>query len=329
MALLGLTLAPAGAGCTAIFSATSGDAGPGTDPAIDAQSNDNGDANSNPLIDDPDVLGCGASLSDTIVRFPVDGSDGNMRLLTSSGVPVGDGTRTESITDATLQPTDLLGTSGPDGCGTALQVQSAAAGSFVRIRDTDFDGVQSVDFWFKLEQSLPSTERFGALLSKDSAGGHDGDLLVVLYDDGPDVRVGMRIQAGVADHYEACSEAIIVGEWHHVAVSFSSTVGAMLYVDGVRGDYEMGDFGGPQLQAGDCDLVNDSTSPARTMLLDNNPNHWMWGASNHAVRPEGGLPTGTLIDYNVVPLLLDELRFRSKPFTPEEASDAHAAVASP
>jgi hypothetical protein len=315
-----LALGLVGPGCSLIFEA-SGDGGMDT-PPIDASLGNDRD-----IADDADTPVCGHPFDDVIVRFPVDSDQGRTRLTTSAGAPLGHVLRATDPADPVLVPVSVGTENGPGDCGDGLSILSAAAGTFVRIDNNDLSGVKSVDFWFNLASQVATDDGYGVLLSKDGNTSQDGDLLVVVFDSGPAIRVGLRIQSSIPDTFVACSEALTLGEWHHVAVSLSAAAaeGATLFVDGLPSGNMAGSIGAGL--SADCTPVGDGNA-AKYATLGTNLHDWFWGASNHRFLVGQDIPAVTN-DYRVVPVLLDELRFRSEIFTQSDAESAYDAVMLP
>lgn len=174
-----------------------------------------------------------------------------------------------------------------------------------------------MDFWFKSPQ-LPSETNSVGLLTKDGRNNAIGDVGIHLFDSGdtPGFRVILRVQ-DVAEAYFACSQATIAkDQWHHIAVSFDSTDGVVMYVDGIMADSDA-QIEGSSLGFIDC----GSPSEAAKATLEQNDRSWLWGASNVSA-PD--IPIE-----NPMIGAVDELRFRDEKFTQADAQDVYRAVIQP
>lgn len=126
----------------------------------------------------------------------------------------------------------------------------------------------------------------------------------------------LRLQGSGSQIFYACSEAIALEVWHHVAISIDG-VHAAMFVDGqrARGSAPLDNAFGPGSTCGDM----DGNKTYDTTLKDNE-HDWFWGASNHTA---GDQPSDPPADANVIGAI-DELRFRSGAFTEEEASAVYS-----
>lgn len=260
------------------------------------------------LFDEAPIDGCGPSLSGTIGYFSVDNDQGTILTDERMGIVA------QSVAAADGTPFELATIEGPPGCQNAVSVQGAQGG-VVTLDSDAFRSATSIDFWFKSPQRPFNTNTVG-LLTKDGQNNDIGDVGIYLFApsrDTPELRVLLRLQ-DATDTYFACSLATLAkDEWHHVAVSFDSADGVVMYVDGVTAD-SGAQLDGTALGNADCGTLNE----AARATLEQNRRGWLWGASN-ASAPDTAIG-------NAMIGAVDELRFRSEKFTIAEAQDVYRAV---
>ncbi len=160
----------------------------------------------------------------------------------------------------------------------------------------DFEGIKSVDFWF-----YPQAVERGTLLAKDTSGTHLGNFEVYLQT--APFSLNLRLQ-NANSSYELRATNIQATTWHHLAISFDEEDGVTLFLNGV--------------------LAPGLGSMAKNATLEKNHLKWILGASNSNQTVTEANDREHITDpFNGI---IDELRFRSEPFTKDQATDVYRKI---
>lgn len=128
----------------------------------------------------------------------------------------------------------------------------------------------------------------------------------------------LRTQDGEGGIYYGCSDAVEFDAWNHVAVSFDSD-GTTLFVNGELADNTRAVV--PDDSILGQHACGDGNNSALTFAA--NDRDFLWGASNISAS-EGDQGENKARDGTTG--LLDELRFRDVPFTPNDAVRVHSSL---
>ncbi len=250
---------------------------------------------------------CGPTLDNTLAHYSFEGEAGLEEMGNSEAEFTA---KFSHLKDPdSFEPGVLTVATGPEGCGEAAQLVTLNE-SIIVVGDESLPTAQSVDFWLFLDSENAGMDRAG-VLSKDSNTVHNGDLELALLPaqtaaDGSHLVMRMQRETPDPGEYFQCSEVLAFGVWHHIAVS-NDISGAEFFVNGLSANAT------PDLNsifAGDS--CNQDSANAKQTIAANNMSDWFFGA------------TASLSPNPLARLFLagriDEIRFRSVPFTLEDAT---------
>ncbi len=301
--------------CSLLFSSTS--------PAVvdggfsDGATSDSGVLADAPSAADsnmgPDASGiCNADPENTQLKYSFDGQHGNMMIMPAFS---------ESESASGIVGSVMAG----DEEGGAASLSVVAFGdytcteaasfvgntTFIQIpADSLFEATRSVDFWF-----YPVTTSGGHMLTKNQYGAKAGDFGIgVAPTSDNSLYLAFWMQDGTTT-YGLCGGPLTEGAWHHVAVSFGAS--QELFLDGERATNVEALT---QAAGSGSDILRWCDNGAATNLdLTANTRSWIVGASN-GYQGNGTFPQGSSTDIrDHFKGYIDELRFRSVPFTLAEA----------
>lgn len=259
---------------------------------------------------------CRLTFGDTIEHYTLDGQGGNTEVAGLHSEVLANSVTKE---DNVLVPSAMLAEQrDPAECGHAATLNGVSS-AFIQIDGDEFTEAVSLDFWFRTD-SIISNNQVGGLLVKDGVDPNAGDMGIFIFESAvaqSSYHVLLRLQDGT-DTYFGCSNRVELGDWNHVAVSFNDVTGVELFVNGELAESTNPDVpDGSNLGRQDC----GEGAVAKTAILQDNDRDWLWGANN-LQSPGNVARDGTKG-------AIDELRFRSGPFTAIEAKMVYESISEP
>lgn len=208
-------------------------------------------------------------------------------------------------------------------CGDSVElgrVQEKA--TYIEFPSAGFQDARSVDFWFRPRADMRDIDiQLERLLSKDGLQYGTGDfgIYMVKNDEGEHQILAKTSTPGATDYVVSCSSKVELGKWHHLGVSFTSNT-TNIFLDGMFLDGT-----GVAISVGEMSSISiecvPAPVPAPPMNPPENPHEWLWGAGNtNLPTPLSPKEDEAASDFQGH---LDELRFLSRPMTPEEAADTY------
>jgi hypothetical protein len=130
---------------------------------------------------------CGFRLGSRIGLYRVDSDESQVELLDedSSDIPEASQAVEKNGSTGELEPVPLNTRSREAvECGLAVELGGVSSGTFVRIRNTKFRNMDSVDFWFNTEK-IDNAGGVGGLLVADGDGNEKADMGVYIFRSDP------------------------------------------------------------------------------------------------------------------------------------------------
>lgn len=295
--------------CTLLFSESEGssDSGVVTDagkhdfdaPAMDAMSG---------------FARCGQVLAGTIGLFSVDGDEHNGPDMKNSILDGSNGRYVGGF--PIIKSTESI-------CNDSLELgRDVAEARYVEFSPSSFSDALSLDFWFKPELEMREETQLEGLLTKDGLEYANGDFGIYLVKNagGSHQLLVKTAIGGTSVFAVSCSAAsgVVLGAWHHLAVSFS-TNSTDIFLDGVviNGSNVAISVGEKSATSISC----MTSTPASALIPAQNNRNWLWGAGNTNLPfPLSSEENETASDFQGQ---LDELRFRDQPMSIEDAEETY------